>query len=354
MLAQKGHKKNIMKGGDFMGKGLYAQFFNSMQTINMCNDTEKRTDTYNSITGESKESTNKKDFKNLGISDQYIFSRNTLKNYLSISKDFSKFLKSEYGINRVYDIKPEMALNFLQQKQENGSSAKTLQTYKLALVKLNIAVEKTYKCKGYCWGKNNIIDQFKVEKPQTTERRLDNEKITQILENYKGKYSLVMKIQADLGLRVNEVKNLDIDSFNFTERGTASTRHQQNIETLNTVHLTKGTKGGLERYVPIPQDKVQEYREIIDQFRAEGQIKPFKDLDRSNYDKAIKRQAEKLGFGSLGSSHEFRKFYASMRYETETQNLNSEKEKREIAKNIVRDLGHSRERNDLIHIYIGI
>ena len=84
-----------------------------------------------------------------------------------------------------------------------------------------------------------------------------------------------------------------------------------------------------------------------------GKNHPFAFLDKGNYNRAIKNIAEGLGFGKVGSSHEFRKFYASTRYQEEIRPNMTRSEKLEIARNIVKDLGHGRARDDLIKTYIG-
>lgn len=323
---------------------LQGQLYFALQNINLSNDTEKRDAVYSRISGEEKENTTKKDFKEMGVSSGYIFSFSSMQNICSISKDFANFCK-EQGINKANKIKPQIARQFLEYKQSMGLSDRTLKTYKMALEKINIAIVDTYNCKGFCRGDDNIKN-FHIATPQTIERRLTNTQVEQIIENAR-KYKDVYKVSSMLGLRCDEIKHLRASDFNFGNGAVVEHIKQGRIDTTDTVHICKGTKGGLDRYVKIrAEDK--EYLQRV--FSVE---KPFAWVERTTENKNIKSIAEKLGFGKVGSSHEFRKYWASTEYARRIDDTMTRSEKKEIAREIVSMLGHGRARDDLIKIYIG-
>ena len=329
---------------------LSSQFYYALQNINLADNLEKRENIFSEETGKNKNHPTKRDFKQFGISGKYIFSFSSMQNVLSISRDFAKYLK-ENGITKANKITPTLALGFLEQKAQQGASSRTLLCYKSALIKINNAIQITFNCKGFCRTENNIKN-FVISKPETIERRLTNEQIKQILE-YKTKYSAAFNFQSDFGLRINELKNISISDFHFGNDKFVKMLKQGLVNTSNSLYIHNGTKGGLDRFVRIPTDKIEKYKSFVLECRAKGIEKPFKNIDRHNYNKAIKNISSNLGFGKVGSSHEFRKFYASEKYQSLVKPEMTKSERLKIALKIIRDLGHGRCRQDLIKTYIG-
>lgn len=329
---------------------LSSQFYYALQNINLADNLEKRKNIFSEETGIEKFHPTKRDFKQSGISGKYIFSFTSMQNVLSISRDFAKYLK-ENGITKANKITPTLALGFLEQKAQQGASSRTLLCYKSALIKINNAIQITFNCKGFCRTENNIKN-FVIAKPETIERRLTNEQIKQILE-YKTKYSRAFQCQSDFGLRFQELKELSTNDFFFGSGKFVRMLKQGVVNTSNSLYLHNGTKGGLDRYVKIPTDKIEIYKSFILECREKGIEKPFKNLDRHNYNRAIKNISSNLGFGKVGSSHEFRKFYASEKYQSLVKPEMTKSERLKIALKIIRDLGHGRCRQDLIKTYIG-
>lgn len=329
---------------------LQNQFYFALQNINLT-DIEKRENVFQDLTGRPGEGVTKKDFKKEGISSKFVFSFSSMQNICSISKDFANYLQM-HGITKANKITPSLARGFLNYKALQGASSRTLLSYKSALIKINNAITQTYSCKGFCRGEDNI-KSFVVAKPTPIERRLTNNQVDQILQSYKGKYALPFMLQADYGLRINEIRNLSIYDFQFSRGETVQTIKQGLVNTTLTLHIHKGTKGGLERFVPIPLEKVADYWQIVSNLESKGIEKPFKYIDRSNYDKAIKNIAYKLGFGKVGSSHEFRKYFASSMYQKNLHEGMTMKEKKYLARDIVSLLGHGKCRDDLVKTYIG-
>lgn len=327
-----------------------AQLYYALQNINLADNMELRKEIFFNATGIEKNQPTKRDFKKIGLSGAYVFSFSSMQNLLSISRDFAKYCKAE-NITRANKITPSIALGFLEQKARAGASSRTLLAYKSALIKINQAITTTFDCKGFCRGQDNIKN-FVIAKPETIQRRLTNEQITEVL-NYKTKYSTAFNVQADFGLRINEVKNLAITDFLFSGGKFVKMTKQGVVNTSNSLFVHTGTKGGLPRFVRIPTEKIEQYKSFVLECKAKGIEKPFKNIDRHNYNRAIKNIAKNLGFGSSGSSHEFRKYYASMRFLRETTPEMTKQEKMKIALKIVRDLGHGRCRTDLVKTYIG-
>ena len=335
-----------------MASILQRQLFQSIQSINLIDDKEKRDSIFQDLTGIEKTDTKKIDFKKHGISSNFIFSYSAVKNLCSFSKDFAKFLQNR-GVAKVWKITPQLAKSFLDYKKQNGASDRTLITYKNQLIKIDIAIKNNFHCRGFCRGEDNIKN-YQIEKPQPIDRRLSNEQIKEVLDNYRGVFYIPMLLQSDFGLRVDEVKNISINDFNFNQGQKFVKNVKQGwVNSFSCIHLINGTKGGLDRYIPIPADKIEQYKKIIDRFRQQGIEKPFQKLDRQNYNKAIKNIAFKCGFGKVGSSHEFRKYWASTTYQASINENMTEKEKKEVARKIISQLGHGRRRDDLIRIYIG-
>ena len=329
---------------------LQAQFYYALQTINLSNDMDLRKEIFFNSTGVEKYQPTKRDFKKYGIASGYVFSFCSMQNVLSISKDFAKYCR-ENNITKANKITPSLALGFLEKKASEGASVRTLLAYKSALIKIDTAIKSAFNCKGFCRTENNIKN-FVIGKPETIERRLTNNQVEQILQQ-KSKYAFCFSLQCDYGLRVNELKNLSISDFLFDSEKFVKMVKQGVVNTSNTLHIHSGTKGGLDRYVRIPTDKIEYYKNFVAYCKENNIEKPFKKLDRHNYNRAIKTISNKLGFGKVGSSHEFRKYYASMRYQNSVLPGMTKTEKLKIALKIIKDLGHGRCRSDLIKTYIG-
>ena len=333
-----------------MSKSLNNQIYQSLQSINLIDDREKRDAIFKEKTDIDKENTTKRDFKKEGLSSQYIFSYSSMQNVCNVGKDFANFLQSQ-GITKVWKITPQLARQFLDLKASQGATPNTLLSYRANLIKINHAITEKFDCRGFCRGDANI-QNYEIARPEKIDRRLDNNQIRQILQEYNGKYALAFKIQADFGLRFNEIKNLSLSDFTIGPGREIETVKQGIVNTSNTVFIHSGTKGGLSRCVSIPESKITEYRAILEQLQG-GKNHPFAFLDKGNYNRAIKNIADSLGFGKVGSSHEFRKFYASTEYARRIDDTMTRSEKKEIAREIVSMLGHGRARDDLIKIYIG-
>lgn len=337
-----------------MGKSrtLSAQFYNALQSINLADRQDKRDSAYASMTGENIENTTKKDFKDAGISSCFVFSYRSMSNTLDISKQFAKYLKMEYNITKANKITPAHAHAFLDFKASQGASDRTLLAYRSALVKINTAIMSTYHCRGFCRGQDNIKN-YVIHHPQSIPRRLSNEQIEQVINAYGGKYRDAMLLQCFLGMRVNEVKNININDFIIGAGSRVKTLKQGVIYTANSVYIHNGTKGGLPRYVPfgVHRDAIIS---IIEKYQAQGISKPFEKLERHDYNKLIKRVSDRLGFGPVGSSHEFRKYYASMLYNSLVVPSMGQRERLQVARYVVNLLGHGKARDDLIRTYIGV
>lgn len=329
---------------------MQAQFYYALQSINLSNDLELRKEIFFKSTGVEKYQPTKRDFKKYGIASGYVFSFCSMQSVLSISKDFAKYCR-ENNITKATKITPATAVGFLEKKATEGASVRTLLAYKSALIKIDNAIKNAFNCKGFCRTENNVKN-FVIGKPEPIERRLTNNQVEQILQQ-KTKYSLCMSFQCDFGLRVNELKNISISDFHFEGGKFVKMIKQGTVNTSNTLYVHCGTKGGLDRFVRIPTEKIEQYKNFVSYCKENNIEKPFKKLDRHNYNRAIKTISNKLGFGSIGSSHEFRKYYASMRYQNSVLPGMTKTEKLKIALRIIKDLGHGRCRQDLIKTYIG-
>ena len=92
-------------------KNLGFQIYSALNEINL-QDADKRTALFNNINHTDLNYVGKREFKKLGQTKEYIFSKRTAENTVEKSKCFTKFLKENYGIKLVKQITPDMAIAY--------------------------------------------------------------------------------------------------------------------------------------------------------------------------------------------------------------------------------------------------
>ena len=90
-------------------KSLGYQIHSALNVINL-QESEKRTELFNKLNGTDFQYVGKREFKKLGQTKEFIFSKRTAENTTEKAKTFCTFLKENYNIKLVRDITPDMAI----------------------------------------------------------------------------------------------------------------------------------------------------------------------------------------------------------------------------------------------------
>ena len=127
-------------------KSLGYQIHSALSEINL-QDPNKRTEVFNKLNNTDFCYVGKREFKKLGQTKEYIFSRRTAENTTEKSKTFINYIKENYNVKFVKDITPEMVKSVLDSR--DTKSQKTITSYKNMLYKVNTVIQLKFGCKGF-------------------------------------------------------------------------------------------------------------------------------------------------------------------------------------------------------------
>ena len=313
-------------------KSLGYQIHSALNHINL-QDAEKRTEIFNKMNDTEFEYVGKREFKKLGQTKEFIFSKRTSENTSEKAKNFCSFLKENYNIKFVKEITPDMAIAFLKTKE--GCSAKTITAYKNMLYKVNVAIQLKFNALGFY---NKSVEQFKPEntyKSNSTRLYTDNQ-IQQIL-SAPSELANQLKIMSLVGCRVHELINLKKSDICFHK---------------HTIHIVG--KGGKESFRPLTPQAETFLKDLTKNMNSSDKlfILPTNEkATRQIMSNEIRRITKSLGLPVSGKNHEFRKYAAQQLCNYLIQEKGWEREKaREYVSS--KFLAHGAGREDIKKIYL--
>lgn len=315
-------------------KTLGYQIHSALSEINL-QDVDKRTEIFNKLNSTDYDKVGKREFKKLGQSKDFIFSKRTAENTAEKSKTFINYIKENYNVKFVKDITPEMVKSFLDSRDTN--SQKTITAYKNMLYKVDVAIRLKFGCKGFY---NETISNYKLDKENTVKtnsKRLYNDiEIKQIL-NVDSKYSKELKFMSVVGCRVHELCFIQVKNFD-----------------LNNLTVYIEGKGGRPSNRPILPCEINFVKDLIKGKGPEEKVfnVPLSEKKtRSLIGSEIRRITKSLDLPVSSKCHEFRKFAAQNYFKYLVNNCGySVKDAEEIT--VSKLLSHGENREDLKKIYL--
>lgn len=315
-------------------KSLGYQIHSALSEINL-QDPNKRTEVFNKLNNTDFCYVGKREFKKLGQTKEYIFSRRTAENTTEKSKTFINYIKENYNVKFVKDITPEMVKSFLDSR--DTKSQKTITSYKNMLYKVNTAIQLKFGCKGFY---NETISNYKLDKENTvktnSKRLYSDTEIKQIL-NVDSKYSNELKFMSVVGCRVHELCSVKVKNFDLKNM---------------TVYIEG--KGGRPSNRPILPTEINFIKELI---KGKGQDEKVFNVPlneqktRSIIGSEIRRITKSLDLPVSSKCHEFRKYAAQNYFKYLVNNCGySVKDAEEIT--VSKLLSHGENREDLKKIYL--
>lgn len=252
----------------------------------------------NSSKAERKAQLGKKGFGNgtdkIHSIDYYQDVRNT-------SIRWAEFIKQEYGVKSVYEMKEEHTDSFLDHLQKDGVSKASISVYESHLIHLQRALDNFNK---EVRGKDFDVKIITERSISGSEKNLPSnrsfrsrEQAEEVISKMSPATRPAGELGLNLGLRVRESANLE---------------HVDLKEMKINIQIGQGiTKGGRTREIPIPgyfQNRIQEM--------IQGK-QPFEkvagpNLKQNTVEKAFKRACERLGERDTGF-HRLRHTYARER-----------------------------------------
>lgn len=287
-----------------------------------------------------------------------IYSDLSLKTHLSRIEQFSGWVKENHSdIKNLREITPHVVGDYLKQQVENGKSAYTLSADMLAINRVMIGSsnwESPLQKSDYNLPKRSFdsLRNNHVTKHRTLEQREHDDKL-------RERYSDVLTYGQAFGLRRSE---LVPSASRQTVAGTKSLYEHRG----RLYHATTG-KGGRLRVVECLRSHEQSIRELYGQHIQQMPVYLTKD-SFTKEDIQQFREEHKPGkrhFDSLSKSlriHvECRQYYAKQKLEEIQQDRDEERSvvingvslSRDEANEISKNLGHGKDRWDVLSRYLG-
>ncbi len=193
----------------------------------------------------------------------YIRSFKTAKEYFGIWKNFANFVKENFGINSLNQIKAEHIEAFIESKAD--LSVKSLQNISSAFGKLEAIMREKLSMDVDFGSREDWSGRFLANK---IANELENPSIrgayenpSELISHLKSEtHQLVAELQLEGGLRIGEVQRLRESSF--VSWADSSGREHWGIEVRG--------KGGYERTVEIPSDLWSRAKEHVEEFGRIG------------------------------------------------------------------------------------
>ena len=256
-----------------------------------------------SIDGSFQEGRDKhSDKQNGGQGDYKVYSYSSLHNLKDFATNLTGYLKEEYNIKNIKDIKDEMVQGFLNNKAATCTQH-SLNIYKANICKLQEIVNHNFNSCNVDW-KNSIVSPASLVGEKTKDRGVnsvmsidDFKKIIQYAENSgstsKAYYAVL--IEGALGIRVEELAQMKVYNVGLDK---------------NTITLDN-TKGGkiLERELSPRVKNI--FEELI---RGKSANDKVLDIKSGSINKWLNRVEDKLGL-DRHSTHDIRRMVAQEKYD---------------------------------------
>ena len=259
---------------------------------------------HNAINRNFKEGVKKRDYKteNGQAMDNKIFSWQEVYRLKDVARDINNFLREKEVERRdIRDITAEDLNKFLDSKKYNCTQ-QTINSYKNSIYKLQEVVNKTYKL-DVKWRENIEIPKS-VRSIKTKDRgakavisNKDYRKIIEFAEKNKSQSGDVIRLERNLGVRVNEIVNIKRENINLDTR-----------EILFT-----NTKGGKEITKKIKD--IELVKEILDKNYSQTALFSIKPSSVNRY---LNRVQDTLKI-ERNSFHNLRRNYAQNLYNAELE-----------------------------------
>jgi len=269
-----------------------------------------------------------------------IYSYDTAETYKDVWHDAGHYIRAEYGLKDMTEIKAEHIQGYLQHRLEQGIKYSTYQKECGALSKFERALNKFAEKQG--WSKEyNFRDTIKEMREQAGEkldktipdRGFDDPK--SVIDKIDREESqIAASVQYEGGARVREATHITKEQLRGYEKDKITG------ELRGKIHLSN-TKGGKERDITVSKETYQKLENYINQH---GKFQ----INRNTYTHDVNRAAREAGESELRkSTHDFRYCYAAERYETCVQHGYTHEQ---AMQQVSWELGH--ERGDITAHYL--
>lgn len=240
--------------------------------------------------------------KKEGRHTEGLYSFKHIQNTMSVSIDFARFCREQFGVTKIIYFKQEHYYAYLQHKEQEGVSNGHLMNIETGLRKLQIAMhrqaEKLEKEPiSFCSEKR--VYNYQKDRKTPENRSMSLRDANRLIENVSSVHVRnAFQLQLYLGLRAREVINLTPEHFDLKN---------------NVLKIEQGkgiTKGGRRREVQISEHVKDKIRQMIGDKQLHEKIIPVKD----NTLRAALLKASKVTGIQTNGTHMFRHTFARERF----------------------------------------
>lgn len=232
-----------------------------------------------------------------------IHSFNQKKETLSASQNFVKWVRKEFKVNSLYQLKQEHYTAYLRYLEHEGRSVGHRQNVETALIHLqkgmNLRSEKYNRDKHIFVPEKRVTDWRERKAP--TDRSYTREEYTKLLKHLPPNSRDAVMLCRELGLRVREAVGVQVQHF-------------QNNNGTWQLSIKKGTgitKGGRFREVPVPSYFNHHLERMMKGRNRDEQLVLIK---RDTVRRAVNEACRKSGIIQRGrGTHGFRHAYTRER-----------------------------------------
>lgn len=271
--------------------------------------------------------------------DHRIYSYSSRDDMISFAKQFSRYIKENFPeIKQVKEIRIEHINSYLSSRKD--VTEKTIRHDISCINKLELCCSKKFGLKNLDWRTGRVVP--KAEKEKIREVVFSDHQINQLKEYFENRKDSCGKTAFEVALRtscrVSELCKLQARDFKINPDGTG---------TLAIVD----SKGKRSRVIELTSDDVKFFKELVGDKKENERLIPIRENSINQY---LHRACQHLGFTNILEAktgyHSLRKA-TIQKYYREQISIVGEKKAREMS--MVR-LGHSANRSDLVHTYLGI
>ncbi|PGU09072.1 recombinase [Bacillus cereus] len=240
--------------------------------------------------------------KKEGRHTEGLYSFKHIQNTMSVSIDFARFSREQFGVTKIIYFKQEHYYAYLQHKEQEGVSNGHLMNIETGLRKLQIAMhrqaEKLQKDPiSFCSEKR--VYNYQKDRKDPENRSMGLRDANRLIESVSSVHVRdAFQLQLHLGLRAREVINLTPEHFDLKN---------------NVLKIENGkgiTKGGRKREIQIPEKLKETINEMIRDKQLHEKIIPVKD----NTLRAALLKAGKITGIQTNGTHMFRHTFARERF----------------------------------------
>lgn len=242
----------------------------------------------------------KREARNRGESGM-IHSLKQKEHTMSASQNFVKWVRSQYGIKRLYEVTEQHYVAYLGYLEMKGTTSGHRRNVETALRHLqnglNARLNRFGREEVYFVPDKRVT---KYERPFVKNRAYSDEEYHELLLNLSESVRDAVMLMRVLGLRVKEAANIRVEHFKFNNGW--------------VLHIDKGsgvTKGGRFRSLTVP---IHFYKDLERMIEGKNLNETLVEVKVDTIRKAVNRGLKKAGINQEGRGcHGFRHAYARER-----------------------------------------